>query len=87
MKWQEIRQKYPQSWVLAEALQAYTTEDNRRIVEQWSVINAFTEFSLAMHLYKDLHKLSPGREMYIAHTDSDSVQIKVRRWLGVRSIR
>ena len=30
MKWQDVRQQYPQKWVLAEALEAHTTEENRR---------------------------------------------------------
>jgi hypothetical protein len=85
MKWQTIRQQYPQKWILAEALEAYT-EENRRIVEQWAVIDAFSEFFPAMDLYHQLHKKSPQREMYVAHTDSDEVQIKVRHWHGVRSV-
>ncbi len=86
MKWQDIRKQYPQKWVLAEALEAHTTEEERRIVEQWAVIDALVEFFPAMELYKQLHKKSPQREMYVAHTINDEVQIKVRRWLGVRSI-
>jgi len=86
MKWQNIRQQYPQKWVLAEALEAHTTEENRRIVEQWAVIDAFADFYPAMELYQQLHEKSPQREMYVAHTDSDEVQIKVRHWHGVRSI-
>lgn len=77
----------PQKWILTEAIKAHTTEDSRRIVEQWFVIDTFTEFYPAMDLYKQIHKRSPQREMYVVHTNSQEVQIKVRRWLGIRNVQ
>ena len=44
MKWQEIREQYPKTWLLVEALEAYTTEDNQRILERLSVIDTFSQF-------------------------------------------
>jgi hypothetical protein len=87
MKWHDVREQYPDKWILVEALQAQTTEDDRRIVEQWSVIDVFPEYYPAMQLYKELHRQSPQREMYVTHTQNEEVTIKVRHWLGIRSIQ
>jgi len=68
MKWQDIRKQYPQKWVLAEALEAHTTEEDRRIVEQWAVIDAFAEFFPAMELYKTItQEIAPTRNVCGPH--------------------
>jgi len=84
MKWQDIRTQYPEKWVLAEAIEAYTTEDNQRIVKRWAVIDIFSDFYQAMALYKEVHRQAPQREMYVAHTDSEEVHIKEQYWAGIR---
>ncbi|WP_236838864.1 hypothetical protein [Caldalkalibacillus salinus] len=40
MKWEEIRNQYPDSWVLVEALKD-ESKDNRREIEGMSVISEF----------------------------------------------
>ena len=87
MKWQDVRKQYPDTWILVEALQAHTTDDQRRIVEQWAVIDAFPEYYPAMEFYGELHREVPQREMYVTHTKNEEVVIKVRNWLGARSIQ
>jgi hypothetical protein len=87
MQWQEIRQKYPRKWLLIEATKAHTTEHNHRIVEQMAIINEFSGFYEAMKTYKKLHRTNPEREMYVVHTDRETIDIKERSWLGVRGIQ
>ena len=86
MQWQKVRQQHPDTWILAEALQAHTTDDKRRIVEQWDVIGSFPDFYPAFQIYEELHKQDPQREMYVVHTVNEEVQIKERYRIGIRGI-
>ena len=86
MKWQDVRKQYPDTWILVEALQAHT-DDKRRIVEQWAIIDPFPEYYSAFQSYEKLHQRDPQREMYVTHTVNEDVTIKVRHWVGVRGIR
>jgi hypothetical protein len=49
MKWQSIRQSYPDSWVVIEALKAYDN-NNKHIVEDISSINQYDAVIEAMGL-------------------------------------
>ena len=84
MKWQEIREKYPETWLLIEAVEAHTTDEKRRIIDQLSVIDEFAGFFDAMQLYKKLHRQTPQREMYVVHTINDEIKIQEQQWTGVR---
>ena len=83
MKWKEIRIQYPHQWLLLEAMDAHT-ESNRRIVEQFSVINSFENSHQAMESYSQIHHESPERELYVLHTDKENLEILERQWLGIR---
>jgi len=83
MKWKEIRQQYPQSWLLLEALEAHTTAKHR-IVEQFAVLNRFQDSASAMDLYTEMHHSSPERELYVLHTSKEALNIQERKWLGLR---
>jgi hypothetical protein len=86
MVWQDIRQHYPQQWILIEALQAHSTA-NKRILEQLAVIDTFPDSIVAMHRYAQLHHESPQRELYVFHTSRERLDIPERQWLGVRGVR
>jgi hypothetical protein len=86
MTWQEIRKKYPQTWLLVEAIKAQTVGD-KRIVEELSVIDTFGDGNVAMKAYSELHKVAPQREMLVLHTDRQELDITVRHWLGIRGVR
>ncbi|MBE2200847.1 MAG: hypothetical protein IAE79_19705 [Anaerolinea sp.] len=87
MKWQDVRKQYPDTWLLIEALEAHTTEEKRRIVENLVVIEQYADFFNAMTAYKELHHQKPNREMYVVHTINEEIKIKERYWAGIRSIR
>ena len=40
MRWEEIRQHYPQQWLLVEALKAHS-EDNKRVLESANSVSFF----------------------------------------------
>jgi len=83
MKWKEIRNQYPHQWLLLEAMDAHT-ESNRRIVEQFSVLNSYINSHQAMESYSQIHHESPDRELYVLNTEKDKVEILERQWLGIR---
>ena len=86
MKWQEIREHYPQQWILVEALKAHSEAD-KRILEQLAVISTFSDSVVALRDYQKLHDESPERELYVFHTSREILDITERRWLGVRGPR
>jgi hypothetical protein len=84
MIWSEVRKKFPDEWLLIEALQAHT-EENKRILDMIAVMGKYEDFASAMVLYKEIHHSQPQREMYIVHTRREELDITERRWLGIRA--
>lgn len=83
MQWTEIRDRYPQQWLLLEAIQAHS-EASKRIVEQLSVVGSFPDSTTALQNYLQLHRQAPQRELYVFHSSRESLEIPERRWLGIR---
>ena len=83
MIWPEIRQAYPDQWLVIEALAAYT-ENNRRQLERIAVVETCSDGATAMRRYRQLHQQYPLREFYFVHTRREKLDIKERQWLGVR---
>lgn len=84
MKWEDIRQKYIDEWIIIEAINAHT-EDGNRIVEELTIVDTFdNDNNGALRKYVELHKVSPERELYVVHTSRNELNIKERRWTGVR---
>jgi hypothetical protein len=83
MKWEKVRENYPNQWVLVEAIEAHS-ESGKRILEQLAVLNTFPDSLIAMRTYRELHKKSPNRELYVLHTDRKDLDILERKWIGIR---
>jgi hypothetical protein len=86
MRWEEIRRRYPDRWLLVEAIKAHS-EAGKRIVEQLSVVSEFPDSVTAMKDYAQLHREAPERELYVLHTSRETLDITERTWLGIRSSR
>jgi hypothetical protein len=86
MQWQEIRQHYPQQWLLLEAIKAHSEAD-KRILDQLAVVSTFPDSVSAMNNYARLHREAPERELYVFHTSREVLDIIERRWLGIRGAR
>lgn len=84
MNWPEVRSKYPDRWLLIEATSAHSVQ-NQRIVDDLSVVSEFDESRAALKTYLDLHKKEPLRELYVAHTSREALDIEERRWAGIRA--
>ena len=83
MNWQSIREHYPNQWILLEAIEAYSDEE-KRIINKGAVVNFFKDSREALAEYKELHKGSPARELYVVHTSKKELEILERKWLGIR---
>ncbi|TDX35495.1 hypothetical protein C7954_1582 [Halanaerobium congolense] len=83
MKWKDIRDEYPDSWILLEAIEAHS-DHGKRVVDKIAVLDKFNNSEEAMKAYRELHKKNPERELYVAHTKNEDLEIEERKWLGVR---
>lgn len=86
MQWEEIRNHYPQQWLLVEAIKAHT-EFNKRILDQLAVLGFFPDSVTAIQSYRNLHHEAPERELYVFHTSRKTLDITERQWLGIRGAR
>jgi hypothetical protein len=86
MKWQEIKKQYPHRWLLIEAIKAHS-QSGKRILDELTVVNTFSDSRSAMKRYTQLPHEAPERELYVLHTDRETLDITERRWLGVRVAR
>jgi hypothetical protein len=84
--WQEIREKHPEQWVLIEAVDAYT-EDEQRIVGNivlWETCGS--DWRDALAAYKRYHEKYPNRELYYLHTKRvemdirDTGRVRATKW-------
>ncbi len=83
MKWSEIRQHYPDKWLLIEAIEA-RSEAGQRILDDIAVLDTYPDSVTAMKRYTGLHHEAPMRELYVCHTEREELEIRERRWLGIR---
>lgn len=83
VKWEEVRQAFPEKWVLIEAIQAFTNEESERILVDVVPLKKFTNSPEAMKTYQELHRENPTREFYVLHTSRDNPNIIEKKWIGV----
>lgn len=83
MKWPEIREHYPNQWLLVEAIQA-RSEAKERVLEDIAVVETFPDSVAAMKNYTALHHTAPERELYVLHTSRVTPDIAERQWYGIR---
>ena len=86
MNWNEIREQYPQKWLVVEALKA-RTKANQRVLTQLAVLGSFSNSQAALRKYAQFHERSPERELYVFHTSRERLNVTERMWLGVRAAR
>ncbi len=83
MIWSEVRQAYPDRWLIIEAVEAHTTAE-QRILDKIAVLEACHDNAEVMQAYERWHQAYPQREFYFAHTGREELDIRERRWLGIR---
>lgn len=85
MKWQTIREQFPNRWVLVEALSTQS-KGNIRVLEEMAVISEFNETHQAWQAYKKYHLSNPSREYYIFHTVNTNIEVTEQPFTGVRRV-
>jgi hypothetical protein len=85
MKWEQVRQQYPEQWLVIEALDAYS-ENSLRHVDRMAVVAACCDGSQALQTYKEMHHQYPEREFYFVHTNRTDLRIEEQRWVGIRGL-
>ena len=83
MQWAQVRQRYPDRWLIVEALEAHT-DGNRRRLDQLAVVEECTDGPEAYRRYKALHHQFLDRELYFVHTEREQLEILERQWVGIR---
>jgi hypothetical protein len=83
MQWSEIRQRYPDQWLLVEAIAARSA-GGKRILEDLAVVETFPDPKAALSGYRELHRREPQRELYVLHTERETLDVDEVTWLGVR---
>lgn len=84
MLWTDIRQIYPDQWLIIEALEAHTEAEQRHL-DRIAVIETCPDGETALQNYRRLHQEYPQREFYFIHTSREQPDIIERRWVGIRS--
>lgn len=84
MTWSQVRQVCPNQWLVIEALEAHTTPDKQRNLDKIAIIQNCPDGRAAMQKYRQLHLEYPLREFFFVHTGREKLDIRERRWLGIR---
>lgn len=84
MQWQEIRDAYPDQWLVIEALEAETATDHRRLLKRIAVVERCETGDAAFQRCRQLYPIHPDREFYFVHTSREELEIYERNWVGVR---
>jgi len=82
MRWEEVRERFPDEWVVLEATKAYS-KDGDRFIEEVVVIDKFDDSREAMRRCSELHRLNPPREYCFFHTSRPALVAR-ERYVGVR---
>lgn len=86
MRWDEVRASFPEQWVVAEALEAHSL-GGRRVVEDLAVLAAFPQSGSAMRRQLEVHRSEPAREVLVAFTGWEKLEIEESHWAGIRRAR
>ncbi len=85
MTWQEIREQFPNQWVLVEALNS-SSQNGYWTLEKMAVLNSFIDGEMALDDYEKIHDKQPLRDLAVLHTSRPQSKIAETHWLGIRSL-
>jgi hypothetical protein len=85
MKWEDVRERYPDQWLLIEAIAA-SSDNGQRHLTTISVIETFASSAEAVKACGEMQRKAPARELYVFHTSRKALDITERRWLGIRGV-
>ncbi|WP_238323060.1 hypothetical protein [Gorillibacterium massiliense] len=71
MRWEEVREQFPNEWVVCEALKS-RSDDGFWLVDEVAVIDHFNDSTVAMKRYYELHRAQPYQEYGFFHTSREN---------------
>lgn len=77
MRWDEVKERFPNEWVVFEATKAYSKE-GQRFIEEMSVIDSYGDSTQALKRYSELHQEAPHKEYCFFHTSRSEVVARER---------
>lgn len=86
MDWSTVRNKYPEKWVLIEALSTHSF-NHKRNINNMSVISDFINPKEAWSAYKRLHLSDPSRELYVFYTGNEIIEVIEQPFTGIRGLQ
>ena len=86
MKWVNIRDQFPDCWVLVEALSAHSS-NHTRTIDEMAVISQYINPKEAWATYKTLHFSDPSRELYVFYTGNEHIEVIEQPFTGIRGLQ
>ncbi|GAB6988698.1 hypothetical protein [Paenibacillus pini] len=86
MNWVNIRDIYPDRWVLVEALAAHSN-NHIRTIEEMSIVSEYDNPKNAWASYKKLHLSEPTRELYVFYTGNEFIEVIEQPFTGIRGLQ
>ena len=83
MTWTEVQRAYPEQWVVMEALESQS-DDEQWKVDSVAVLESCADGMAAMNCYRHFHQQYPLREFLFLHTSRSKLQFREHRWMGIR---
>jgi len=73
MKWEDVCQAFPNQWLLIEVVEAYTNDENERVLVGVTPLNRFSTSTAAMNAYQQMHKTkSPKRVIRASYKSKET---------------
>jgi hypothetical protein len=83
MKWAEIREAYPERWLLLEILDSHTIA-GRQHIERVAPVEECPDGRTAMKRCSAVQRAHPDRDYVFAHTSRRELEVYERSCVGVR---
>ncbi|MGL5067910.1 MAG: hypothetical protein ACRC6T_08890 [Sarcina sp.] len=80
MKWSEVREKYPNTFVKIQALESHVS-GNKRIIDNLGLLEIYTDGFAAM---KDFKNNSEGE--YIINTANTELEVELTKFISLRKM-
>jgi len=79
MKWHEVKERFPNEWVVLVATKTHS-KDGYQHIEEVIVIDRFQSSIQAMHRYDELHREQPYKELcFFTPPDPNLLHVKDMR--------
>lgn len=80
MKWEEVKEIYPQTYVLLQVLKSHVDGD-KKYIDDVAIIRAIDD---AKEATRELVSAKPGTLVY--HTSKEKIEILIRKRVGFRGV-